>query len=448
MFFILLFIIEEDIKTQEEPETPLIHAEKVFNSIKPTLISTIKNFQNNDYSFLENNFNIKNIEKRQLEIENKQDSILNFNITISLNSNNGIKYCKYESGHILYEYYFYRNKYEFTIKSNNYIIRKDRENNLHINYNNNEYQIKYYGKVVLSEELINKLYHENNNTLKTQIFDIIKTDHPETEYAMLSDIYLDSNDMEDFIIKSINNYREIISEKALERNHLIQSYSNKRLNYYITNELIPQDHTLESPLFEGFSGIDLYERKSKLGINDEIYEIALFIDDPLNLISYLFQDLDHRAKLLSLNAKSIGVSYNQETSLMILVIAYDSLVKKIITRFRVFPPHNSRIIPAGIEYESGTVRGYPVSIHCDGIYDNNYSLFDMDNNNVDFTGGVFYGDNTKYIIAKKPFEKGREYFAKFPFTNIDKPIKSYTVRFYTYNNNYYSDFDIENVVIN
>lgn len=375
------------------------------------------------------------------------DYFYDFTIDFKKKKSNIIKNFIYsDSDDIEYNYMYAKRKEKIYFKNKQYNLTID-NNNVKISLSNKLWFIRRnIGDIILSDELIKEIYHKKNNKIIKLIFSTLQNNFPYTEYAKLSNIYANCKNLRCFFIKSINNYRKSISEQNLLYDNKLEEYANKRLNYFIENKLIPDDSKLETPYLKQFAGISELERLTDVGIDSFVYEISEFYNDPVKFIISLFDNLNHRSKLLSLSSLNIGLSYSTQYKLLCLIISYKPN-KKLITNFRVFPPHNSKNIKLGIIYPSGSVRGYPISLHTDGIYENLLKPIVIDsssNEEVNFTSGLYSGKDTKYIITKKVFNSNNKYTITFPFNNINKPIKSFKFHIGTINIENYSQFNIAN----
>ncbi len=348
-----------------------------------------------------------------------------------------------------YSYLYSRGAFEIAIKNKDYSINRDKKNNLRVRLANGfEYERTNYGTIKLSKDLINNIYHLNNEQMKEIIFQCIQKDFPQTEYAAILRIFLE-NDFKSFITKSINHYRETISEENLEYNTNLEKYADHRLTFFIDNMTIPNEtNKYESPYLNSFAGIDEQERSLKYNIKSNIYEIASFYSDPISFIISLMENLNQRAKLLSLTSYQIGVSYSEEFKLLVIIIEYEPLNKNI-SRFRIFPPHNSVNVRLGVESKTGSIKGYPISLHIDGEYNlNSTELYNNDGLKIDITSGNYYEKDTKYAIASKIFDENNKYRIKFPFNNIEKPIRSFGIVFSTMRLDEFDDFNITDYILN
>jgi len=381
-----------------------------------------------------------NLSEYLLHIKNNKYS---FNIEFNNKSYDNIRRISYQDNDSEYNYYTIRNKNEFILNIQNEIKYTKNKNNQIIIRLNKDLYITYskIGKLSFSKQLVKEIYHENNPYITDLFFQIITQEFQFSEYYELVKIY--NNNIKNFITNAINLYRNKISEKPLIYNVNLEAYAKHRIDFYINNKLIPHDNDkFESPFLQSFAAISHFERMKLFDINSKIYEIMIFYNDPCELMSIMMEDLSKRAILLSLNCKEIGIEYSQDKRLLCIIISYDDL-KKIINDFRIYPPHESNNIRPGIMYESGNIRGYPISIHTDGYYNfSDPSLYDYNDEVMDFTGGRFYEKNAKYIIGENSYEYGKKYQVEYPFNNIKKPIKSIKTYFKIIDKDYLEKYNI------
>ncbi len=422
-----------------------------YEEIKNKFEIIIKLISDNNLIIKSNQSFYENFNNQKINIKYKNKTYIvnnndyKFNITFKDKSLYNIKSIKYKDNESTYEVYSLRGKEEIILKINDIITyQKDKNNNIKILFNDELYITYFpYGKLELSQNLIEEIYKNNNIYLLEKISNLLNKNFNNTEYTKLINIYKKYNyNIKYFILHSINSYRNMISENLLLYNKDLENYAEHRLEFYINNKILPNKNNLESPYLKSFSAISQYERMKLFNINDKLHEISVFYNDPCTLIENMIEDLNKRAILLSLNCKEIGIAYSDSNKLLCIMITYEKL-KKTTTHFRIYPPHNSISIKTGILYESGTIRAYPISIHTDGIYDNvNLILYDNSNNEIEYTKGRFYDFNANYIIGIKEFDHGQEYMAEFPFNNITKMIKSIKVRFKTQDDIYINNFSL------
>ncbi len=369
------------------------------------------------------------------------------NLRESFNTQNKIRFVSFvDNEGIEYFYNVSRGKFEIDFTYKGIAFFKDKDNNISLTFGD-DYTITrtLCGKISLSDNLSEAIFTDEDFKLRQITFDAVLDNFPDTEYAKLIPIFRKNIDFKKYITGSINLYRGIISERPLNLSDNLVEYADNRIKYFVENKIIPAENSdYETPYLKGFSGISASERKTRYGIEHKVFDINEFYKDPIDFVTTLFENLDYRAELLSLNAVDVGVSYSKEHNLACIVISHNESADPV-KKFRVFPPHDSKDIRPAIMYPSGSLRAYPVSLHIDGLYDDSNTvrlMYTETNEQLDFTKGKFYGNNTRYVIGKKEFKQGQTYSVEFGFTNLYKPIKSIRCCFDVMKLDEFSKYDI------